>query len=92
MAKTKRLSNSSHGSVHMYCKPDKELLQSLLTKHMIGIKTVEVTLPTFYNITKKKNTIMYIGNNVRIIAVCHDPILNGKQGKLIKWTFSIRSF
>ncbi len=92
MAKTQRLSNGGYTSPHLYCKPTKELITQIRTKHLLGIKPVIIKVPTFYNPTKKKRREIYIGDNGIIMATCSVKQLNCKQGTEIEWEFNMVRF
>ncbi len=92
MAKTQRLSNRGYGSPHLYCKPTKELITQIRTKHLLGIKSVIIKVPTFYNPTKKKRRGIYIGANSVLMGACSVTELNCKQGTEIEWEFNMVRF
>ena len=92
MAKTQRLSNRGYGSPHLYCKPTKELITQIRTKHLLGIKSVIIKVPTFYNPTKKKRREIHLGAKTMLIASCSVKQLNSNQGTEIEWEFNMVRF
>lgn len=88
MAKGKRVSCKWNPA--FYCKVDKEILHMIRTRHMLGLKKIVISLPTYHNEHKRgKVRQLPLGNNRVSAEMTTNNFKLIKQGQLIEWTFDV---